>query len=120
MNSLTRWCRHGSRADGLPPQVLTEQVGRLVDGIVDGTQLCIDAGRAAWLAYLDIYVLDAGAAHMKQVTMLATYFASWHHRHPRCCVRARQVAKLPTLQADVQTCLECRRRLSKYQSPVAQ
>ena len=42
-------------------QVLTEQVGRLVDGIVDGKQLCIDPGRAAWLAYLDIYVLDAGA-----------------------------------------------------------
>ena len=42
-------------------QVLTEQVGRLVDGIVDGKQLCIDTGRAAWLAYLDIYVLDAGA-----------------------------------------------------------
>ena len=42
-------------------QVLTEQVGRLVDGIVDGRQLCIDPGRAAWLAYLDIYVLDAGA-----------------------------------------------------------
>ena len=47
-------------------QVLTEQVGRLVDGIVDGRQLCIDAGRAAWLAYLDIYVLDAGASFQRR------------------------------------------------------
>ena len=47
-------------------QVLTEQVGRLVDGIVDGRQLCIDAGRAAWLAYLDIYVLDAGAENIRR------------------------------------------------------
>ena len=32
-----------------------------MERIVDGRQLCIDPGRAAWLAYLDIYVLDAGA-----------------------------------------------------------
>ena len=41
-------------------QVLTEQVGSLVCSIVDARQLCIDTGKAAWLAYLDIYVLDAG------------------------------------------------------------
>ena len=28
--------------------------------IVDASQLCIDEGKAAWLAYLDIYILDAG------------------------------------------------------------
>lgn len=40
--------------------MLTEQVGNLVRSIVDARQLCIDAGKAAWMAYLDIYVLDAG------------------------------------------------------------
>ena len=51
------------------PQVLTEQVGRLVHGIVDGKQLCIDTGRAAWLAYLDIYVLDAGVSAAQRLPM---------------------------------------------------
>lgn len=46
------------------PQVLTEQVGGVVERLVDATQLCIAAGKAAWLAYLDIYVLDAGALHL--------------------------------------------------------
>jgi hypothetical protein len=41
-------------------QVLTEQVGSIVARLVDATQLCIAAGKAAWLAYLDIYILDAG------------------------------------------------------------
>lgn len=41
-------------------QVLSEQVGSIVGRLVDATQLCIAAGKAAWLAYLDIYILDAG------------------------------------------------------------
>ncbi len=47
---LSRFCR----------QVLSEQVGSLVQRLVDRRQLCIAEGKAAWLAYLDIYVLDAG------------------------------------------------------------
>lgn len=47
---LSRFCR----------QVLSEQVGSLVQQLVDCRQLCIAEGKAAWLAYLDIYVLDAG------------------------------------------------------------
>lgn len=41
-------------------QVLTEQLGALLCGVVEPRQLCIDAGKAAWAVYLDIYVLDAG------------------------------------------------------------
>lgn len=41
-------------------QVLTEQVASIVERLVDARQLCIAAGKAAWLAYLDIYILDAG------------------------------------------------------------
>lgn len=41
-------------------QVLTEQLGALLSSVVDARQLCIDAGKAAWAVYVDIYVLDAG------------------------------------------------------------
>ncbi|KAI7841051.1 hypothetical protein COHA_005279 [Chlorella ohadii] len=45
-------------------QVLTEQLGALLSSVVDARQLCIDAGKAAWAVYVDIYVLDAdGSLH---------------------------------------------------------
>ena len=33
---------------------------QLVQRIIDPRQLCIAAGKAAWMAYLDVYILDAG------------------------------------------------------------
>lgn len=45
----------------LAVQVLEHQVDQLVQRIMDPRQLCIAAGKAAWMAYLDIYILDAGA-----------------------------------------------------------
>lgn len=45
-------------------QVLTEQLNALLSSAVDARQLCIDAGKAAWAVYVDIYVLDAdGSLH---------------------------------------------------------
>jgi exosome complex component RRP43 len=43
-------------------QVLTEQLNSLLRcaEVVDLAQLCIDPGKAAWTAYVDLYVLDAG------------------------------------------------------------
>lgn len=41
-------------------QVLSEQLGALLGSVVDARQLCIDAGKAAWAVYVDIYVVDAG------------------------------------------------------------
>jgi exosome complex RNA-binding protein Rrp42 (RNase PH superfamily) len=48
-------------------QVLTEQVAGIVERLVDARQLCIAAGKAAWLAYLDIYILDAGGTGLCDV-----------------------------------------------------
>lgn len=42
-------------------QVLSERLASLLSsgGLVDLKQLCIDPGKVAWMAYVDIYVLDA-------------------------------------------------------------
>lgn len=41
---------------------LTQTLTSLLEGagVVDRRQLCIDAGKAAWAVYVDVYVLDAG------------------------------------------------------------
>ncbi|KAL4422267.1 hypothetical protein ABPG75_008464 [Micractinium tetrahymenae] len=52
-------CRPGRPSEAA--QALGEQLGALMEGagVVDRRQLCIDAGKAAWAVYLDLYVLDA-------------------------------------------------------------
>lgn len=44
--------------------MLEHQVDGLVQRCIDTCQLCIAPGKAAWLAYLDIYILDAGVFYM--------------------------------------------------------
>ena len=46
-------------------------------GLVDPAQLCIDPGRAAWLLYADLYVLDAdGSLHDACLLALAAALAT--------------------------------------------
>lgn len=45
-------------------QVLECQVDGLAQRCIDARQLCIAPGKAAWLAYLDVYILDAGVLYM--------------------------------------------------------
>ena len=53
-------CRPGRPSEAA--QALGEQLGAVLEGggVLDRRQLCIDAGKAAWAVYLDLYVLDAG------------------------------------------------------------
>lgn len=52
---------------------LTAQLSSLLEGsaVVDRRQLCIDAGKAAWAVYLDIYVLDAGKSWVEVALSLS-------------------------------------------------
>lgn len=52
-------CRPGRPSEAA--QALGEQLGAVLEGggVLDRRQLCIDAGKAAWAVYLDLYVLDA-------------------------------------------------------------
>ena len=55
--------------------------GESGDGLLDTRQLCIDPGRAAWAAYLDVVVLDAGGS-AADACALAALAALRHLRFP--------------------------------------
>jgi hypothetical protein len=110
---LTGPIAHPRRTPRPPPQVLSEHLASLLSscGLVDLKQLCIDPGKVAWMAYVDIYVLDAGA-HARQwqpaaacrhsleqsrgggrlVLPMATSAPAWSG-HWRSCVPSRMPAR---------------------------
>lgn len=73
---------------GRPPlaaQVLNAQLEAVLQNAVDNKQLCIADGKAAWLAYLDIYILDADGS-LFDVSLLAAVAALQSLRLPRVAV----------------------------------
>lgn len=73
---------------GRPPpaaQVLNCQLDAVLQNSIDNKQLCIADGKAAWLAYLDIYILDADGS-LLDVSLLAAVAALQSLQLPRVAV----------------------------------
>jgi exosome complex component RRP43 len=72
----------GVVAERLRALLLGGNDGGTSQGLVDTRQLCIEPGRAAWAAYLDLVVLDAGGS-VGDACALAAAAALGHLRLPR-------------------------------------
>lgn len=73
--------------------MLSAQLAAVLEsgGVLDRRQLCIQAGRAAWALYVDVYVLDAGgrAGTRKHLEHLHLNVASSGQGPGSCCMQQR-------------------------------
>lgn len=67
---------------GPTTQILCSQVDNILQHAIDSQQLCIAEGKAAWMAYLDIYILDADGS-LFDVSLLAAVAALQSLRLPQ-------------------------------------